>query len=74
LIIFAAAVLVSVLAAGSMIGFAALMGSLAWVVIGGVLTAVLGSWLFGFVIWRHDREALRRLVLAHSSSSVARSC
>jgi proline iminopeptidase len=62
-IIFAAAVLVSVLAAGSMIGFAALMGSLAWVVIGGVLTAVLGSWLLGFVIWRHDREALRRLVI-----------
>jgi pimeloyl-ACP methyl ester carboxylesterase len=64
LIIFLAAILVSVLAAGSMIGFAALTKSLAWSAVAAVLVAVLASWVFGFLIWHRQREApLRRLVL-----------
>lgn len=47
LIIFLAAVLVSVLAALTMIGFAALTRSLAWSVIGGLLVAALVSWVLG---------------------------
>jgi proline iminopeptidase len=64
LIIFVAAVLVSLLAAGSMIGFAALTKSPAWSVAAAVLVAVLASWIFGFLIWRRSREPpLHRLVL-----------
>ena len=64
LIIFVAAVLVSLLAAASMIGLAALTKSLAWAVVAAVLVAVLASWVFGFLIWRRQREApLRRLVV-----------
>jgi proline iminopeptidase len=65
LIILLAAVLVSVLAAVTMIGLAGLSGSLAWSVTGGVLASVLASWLLGFLIWRHDpsdASRLRRLV------------
>jgi hypothetical protein len=50
LIIFLAAVLVSVLAALTMIGSAALTRSLAWSVIGGLLVAALVSWILGFLI------------------------
>jgi multidrug efflux pump subunit AcrB len=50
LIIFLAAVLVSVLAALTMIGFAALARSLAWSVIGGLLVAALVSWVLGSLI------------------------
>jgi hypothetical protein len=67
LIIFLAAVLVSVLAALTMIGFAALARSLAWSVIGGLLVAALVSWILGFLMLRRDRKlrpsALRRLVV-----------
>ena len=67
LIIFLAAVLVSVLAALTIIGSAALTKSLVWSVIGGLLVATLVSWIFGFLILRRDREpqpsALRRLVI-----------
>jgi hypothetical protein len=66
LIIFLAALAVSVLAAASMIGFAALTTSLAWSVVGAVLVAAGASWILGFLIWRRDQEAhakpLRRLV------------
>jgi proline iminopeptidase len=56
LVILAAAA-VSVLAAGSMIGFAALTKSTTAAVVGAVLTAALASWVLGFLIWRRDREA-----------------
>jgi proline iminopeptidase len=66
LIIFLAALAVSVLAAASMIGFAALTTSLAWSVVGAVLVAAGASWILGFLIWRRDQGAhakpLRRLV------------
>jgi proline iminopeptidase len=63
-IILGAAVLVSLLAAASMIGVAALTKSLAWAVAAAVLVAVLASWVFGFLIWRREREApLRRVVV-----------
>ena len=61
LIIFLAAVLVSLLTALSMIGFAALTGSLAWSVIGTVFAAIVVSWALGFVLCR--RNPPRRLVL-----------
>jgi proline iminopeptidase len=64
-IILIAAVLVSVLAAVTMIGLATFSKSLAWSVIGGVLAAVLASWLLGFLIWRGDTthaSPLRRLI------------
>ena len=64
LIIFLAAVLVSLLAAATMIGFAALTKSLAWAVAAAVLVALLASWVLGFILWRRQREApLRRLLL-----------
>lgn len=64
LIIFVAALLVSLLAAASMIGFAALIKSLSWAVVAAVLVAVLASWAFGFLIWRRQQAApLRRLVV-----------
>ena len=47
LIIFVAALLVSLLAAASMIGFAALTKSLSWAVVAAVLVAVLASWALG---------------------------
>ncbi len=62
LIIFLAAVLVSVLAALTMIGFAALTRSLAWSVIGGLLVAALVSWVLGFLILRRDRKAQRQVI------------
>jgi pimeloyl-ACP methyl ester carboxylesterase len=52
LIIFAAALLVSVLAAATMIGVAALTKSLAWSVVAAVLVAAAASWVCGFLIWR----------------------
>ena len=62
LIIFLAAVLVSVLAALTMIGFAALTRSLAWSVIGGLLVAALVSWILGSRILRRDRKAQRLVI------------
>lgn len=62
LIIFLAAVLVSVLAALTMIGFAALTRSLAWSVIGGLLVAALVSWVLGFLILRRDSKAQRLVI------------
>jgi peptidoglycan/LPS O-acetylase OafA/YrhL len=62
LIIFLAAVLVSVLAALTMIGFAALTTSLAWSVIGGLLVAALVSWILGSRILRRDRKAQRLVI------------
>jgi pimeloyl-ACP methyl ester carboxylesterase len=59
LIIFLGALLVSVLAAATMIGFAALTKSLVWSVIGAVLIGILASWLVGILIWRRV-HALRR--------------
>jgi proline iminopeptidase len=67
LIIFFAAILVSLLAAVTMIGLAALTKSLGWSVVFGILVAVIASWILGFLIWRRDREvggsAGRRLVI-----------
>ncbi len=60
-IILLAAVLVGLLAALSMIGFAALTGSLAWSVVGAVLAALLASWLLGLPIWRRQLP-VRRLI------------
>ena len=50
LIIFLAALLVSLLAAATMIGFAALTKSLTWSVVGAVLIAVLASWIVAILI------------------------
>jgi Flp pilus assembly protein TadB len=61
LIILPAAIVVSLLAALSMIEIAALTGSLAWSVIGTVVAAILVSWVLGFGLWR--REPSRRVVL-----------
>jgi proline iminopeptidase len=66
LIIFLAALLVSLLAAATMIGFAALTKSLTWSVVGAVLIAVLASWIVAILIWRRGedrRSPLRRFVL-----------
>ena len=52
LVIFGAAVLVSVLAAATMIGVAALTKSLAWSVVAAVLVAAAAAWIFGFLLWR----------------------
>ena len=57
MLIIVAAAVVSALAAGSMIGFAPLTKSTAAAVVGGVLVAVLASWVLGLFIWRGDREA-----------------
>ena len=74
LIIFVAALLVSLLAAASTIGFAALTKSLSWAVVAAVLVAVLASWL-GFLIWRRQQAApLRRLVVGLLQSSAVRPC
>jgi proline iminopeptidase len=59
-IIFVAAVLVNLLAAATMIGFAALTDSLTWAVAAAVLVAVLASWVSGFLIWRRQRRSLMR--------------
>jgi proline iminopeptidase len=66
LIIFLAALLMSLLAAATMIGFAALTKSLTWSVVGAVLIAVLASWIVAILIWRRGedrRSPLRRFVL-----------
>jgi len=57
MLVIVAAAVVSALAVGSMIGFAALTKSTAAAVVGGVLVAVLASWVLGLFIWRDDREA-----------------
>jgi proline iminopeptidase len=62
LIIFLAAVVVSVLAELTMIGSAALTRSLAWSVIGGLLVAALVSWILGSRILRRDRKAQRLVI------------
>ena len=62
LIIFLAAVLVSVLAALTMIGSAALTRSRAWSVIGGLLVAALVSWILGSFILRRDSKAQRLVI------------
>ena len=62
LIIFLAAVLVSVLAALTMIGSAAITRSRAWSVIGGLLVAALVSWILGSRILRRDRKAQRLVI------------
>jgi ABC-type branched-subunit amino acid transport system permease subunit len=62
LIIFLAAVLVSVLAALTTIGSAALTRSLAWSVIGGLLVAALVAWILGFLILRRGRKAQRLVI------------
>jgi pimeloyl-ACP methyl ester carboxylesterase len=56
-LVIVAAVAVSALAAGSMIGFAALTKSTTGATVGGVLVAALASWVLGYLIWRRDREA-----------------
>jgi proline iminopeptidase len=55
LIIFVAALLVSVLAATTMIGFAGLTKSLGWSIVAALLVAAAASWILGFLIWRHHR-------------------
>src|SRR3954464_3155238 len=57
LIVFLAAILVSLLTAVSMIGFVALTKSLGWSAAFGVVVAVAASWILGFLIWRRDRGA-----------------
>jgi proline iminopeptidase len=63
LIIFVAALLVSVLAATTMIGFAGLTKSLGWSIVAALLVAAAASWILGFLIWRHHRLVTGPLIV-----------